>query len=126
MPGMLSEAQVGVLRRAAGGEAAFDPLFVALMTRHHEGAIAMADEALRREGAPRLRLMAHAIRQAQRAEIELMRGIARGPEVAAAAASALLVPAGQGRAERRNDAEEHGAPGVHPGGHGDDAADRPR
>ncbi len=50
MPGMLSEAQVRMLRRAAIGEAAFDPLFVALMTHHHEGAIAMADEAMRRGG----------------------------------------------------------------------------
>ncbi len=71
--------------------------------------------------------MAHAIRQAKRAEIELMRGITRGPETVAAAASALLDPAGEGRAERRNDAEEgHGAPGAHPGGHGGEAADRPR
>ena len=97
------------------------------MTRHHEGVIAMADEAMRRGGDPRLRLMAHAIRQAQCAEVELMRGIARGPETAATAASALLDPAGEGRAERRDDAEEgHGAQGARPGGHGGDAVDRPR
>jgi uncharacterized protein (DUF305 family) len=112
MPGMLSQAQMEMLGRATDG-AGFDPLFVALMTHHHEGAIAMADEAMRRAGDPRLRVMAHAIRQAQRGEIELMRGITRGSEVSAAATSALLEPAGEGRAERRNDAKGKGTPGDH-------------
>jgi uncharacterized protein (DUF305 family) len=107
MPGMLSAAQLVLLGQRR--DAAFDALFVALMSHHHSGAIAMADEAMRRAGDPRLRVMAHAIRHSQRGEIVLMQGVSRGPEVAAAAASALLLPAGQGEAERRLD-HQHAPP----------------
>jgi uncharacterized protein YjlB len=62
----------------------------------------MADAAMREAGDLRLRVMAHAIRHAQRGEIVLMEGVSRGPEVAAAAASALLAPAGDSTAERRH------------------------
>lgn len=100
MPGMLSAEQIAQLRQRQG--AAFDPLFVALMTHHHRGAIAMADAAMREGGDPRLRVMAHAIRHVQRGEIVLMQGVSRGPDVAAAAASALLAPAGESEAEQRH------------------------
>jgi uncharacterized protein (DUF305 family) len=107
MPGMLSAAQLAQLEQRH--DTAFDALFVALMSHHHSGAIAMADEAMRRAGDPRLRVMAHAIRHSQRGEIMLMHGVSRGPEVAAAAASALLQKAGEGEAERR--LEHQHAPG---------------
>ena len=71
MPGMLPAAEMEALRRT--DPAGFDARFVALMTRHHQGAIAMADEAIHGPGDIRLRLMAHATRHAQRGEIELMR-----------------------------------------------------
>jgi uncharacterized protein (DUF305 family) len=100
MPGMISPEQGAMLQGRRG--AAFDPLFVALMRHHHQGAIAMADAAMREAGDLRLRVMAHAIRHAQRGEIVLMEGVSRGPEVAAAAASALLAPAGDSTAERRH------------------------
>jgi uncharacterized protein (DUF305 family) len=112
MPGMLTPAQFAMLERRQGRE--FDPLFVALMSHHHRGAIDMADEAMRQAGDPRLRVMAHAIRHAQRGEILLMRGIARGPDVAAAAASALLAPAGTGEADQPRD---QGIPGAHDSSH---------
>jgi hypothetical protein len=96
MLGMLSPAQPAVLERYAG-EPAFDPLSVNLITHHHQGAIVMADEALRNAGDPRL--MAPAIRQAQRGEILLMHGIPRGFTVSRAAAMALLAPAGTHPAE---------------------------
>jgi len=82
MPGMLSPEQIESLRRAKG--AGFDPLFVSLMSFHHRGAIAMADETLVRAGDPRLRIMAHAIRHVQLGEIELMRGAEGLPAVWAA------------------------------------------
>jgi uncharacterized protein (DUF305 family) len=73
-------------------DATFGAFFVALMSRHHSGAIATADEAIRRVGDPRLRVMAHAVRHSQRGEVMLMQGVSRGPEIAAAAA--LLPPVG--------------------------------
>jgi len=82
MPGMLDPEEVDQLRGATGP--AFDPLFIRLMTTHHSGAIAMADEAMHEGGDPRIRIMAHALRHQQLGEIELMRGTAGFDAVAAA------------------------------------------
>jgi uncharacterized protein (DUF305 family) len=101
MPGMLSPEQIDGLRRTNGD--AFDLLFITLMTTHHQGAIAMADEALREAGDIRLRLMAHATRHAQRGEIELMHG-SEGLAAVEAATFSLLVPAGDASADRREQA----------------------
>ena len=90
MPGMLAPEQVAALRRASGP--AFDPLFVGLMTFHHDGATLMAQEAIERSGDLRLRLMAQAIRHEQRGEIALMHGLS-GPAAVQAAISNLLTPA---------------------------------
>jgi uncharacterized protein (DUF305 family) len=98
MPGMVSGEQMDSLRRADG--AGFDPLFVSLMTMHHKGAIAMADEALREASDIRLRLMAHATRHAQRGEIELMHG-SEGLAAVKAATLSLFLPAGEAEAEQR-------------------------
>jgi uncharacterized protein (DUF305 family) len=98
MPGMLSAAE---LQRAEEAESAsFDRLFVRLMTAHHEGAIAMADEAMREAGDPRLRIMAHAIRHGQRGEIALMEGPPRGFAATRAALDAMLSGPGEGIARR--------------------------
>jgi uncharacterized protein (DUF305 family) len=99
MPGMLTPEALEALRSAAPGR--FDPLFVAGMTAHHKGAIAMAEEALRSEADIRLKLMAHGIRHEQRGEIELMHGIRPGWPTVRAAFSALIAPAGQGVADRK-------------------------
>jgi hypothetical protein len=45
--------------------------------------------------------MAHAIRHAQRGEIEMLHGIPRGFAVSAAAWDAMLAPFGEGQAEQR-------------------------
>ncbi|MGG5821491.1 DUF305 domain-containing protein [Falsiroseomonas sp. HW251] len=105
MPGMLGPSEMAGLSAARGAE--FDAAFVVRMTRHHLGAVQMADWALRNAGDPRLRVMAHALRHAQRGEIELMHGIPRGFAVGAAALSAMLDPFGEGSAEAR--AGFHGA-----------------
>ena len=55
-----------------------------LMTRHHKGAVAMADAQLRDGSDPRLRIMAHAIRHGQQGEIALMHGVSGGGTVSAA------------------------------------------
>jgi uncharacterized protein (DUF305 family) len=71
MPGFLDVAQLDELRIVP--TAAFDPLFVKLMTSHHSGAVKMADDELRNGSDPRLRIMAHAIRHEQQGEIALMK-----------------------------------------------------
>jgi uncharacterized protein (DUF305 family) len=73
MPGLLGPAEIARLRAIEAP--AFDQLFVELMTRHHTGAVAMADSELRNGSEPRLRLMAHAIRHEQQGEIALMHGV---------------------------------------------------
>jgi uncharacterized protein (DUF305 family) len=101
MPGMLSPDEMASASRAEGPT--FDARFVRLMTRHHAGAIIMADEAIRQAGDVRLKLMAHGIRHGQRGEIELMHG-AEGIPAVEAAFLALTDPAGQHPAERRAEA----------------------
>ncbi|MFC1460142.1 DUF305 domain-containing protein [Microvirga arabica] len=98
MPGMLSREQMESLRRTNGAD--FDPLFIMLMTTHHQGAITMADEALREASDIRLRLMAHATRHAQRGEIELMHGT-EGWQAVKSATLSLFAPAGEAPADRR-------------------------
>jgi uncharacterized protein (DUF305 family) len=87
MAGMVSPQQVAALRMAGGAD--FDRLFVELMSFHHQGAISMADEALRKAGDPRLKLVSHAIRFQQRGEIVLMHSVS-GPKAVAMAVRALL------------------------------------
>jgi uncharacterized protein (DUF305 family) len=79
MPGMLDAAEVA---RLGSIEAlSFDALFLDLMTRHHKGAVAMADAQLRDGSDLRLRIMAHAIRHEQQGEIALMHGVSGGNAV---------------------------------------------
>ncbi len=91
MPGMLPAATFVALHNAP--PEAFDAGFVAAMSFHHRGAIAMADEALRRAADPRLRLMSHAIRHEQRGEIALMGGI-EGWAAVRTMVEDMLLPAG--------------------------------
>lgn len=105
MPGMIAPEAVERLRRTEGP--AFDGLFVELMTAHHQGAIAMASDAIQEAGDVRLKLMSHAIRHAQRGEIELMRGT-KGLQAVKAGVWAFLAPAGQRRAGREDQGARQG------------------
>jgi uncharacterized protein (DUF305 family) len=98
MPGMLAPEQLESLRNASADD--FDPLFISLMTTHHKGAVVMADEALRKAGDIRLRLMAHATRHAQRGEIELMHR-SEGIASVKAATLSLILPMGEAAADQR-------------------------
>lgn len=89
MPGMLSPDEMASARAASGAD--FDPLFVRLMTAHHQGAIAMANDALEHASDPRLKLMSHGLRHAQSGEIELMHGT-EGLAAVSAATRSLLAP----------------------------------
>jgi len=82
MPGLLEAGEVARLESTEASS--FDVLFLELMTRHHAGAVAMADAQLRGRSDPRLRIMAQAIRHEQQGEIALMHGVSGGGAVSAA------------------------------------------
>jgi uncharacterized protein (DUF305 family) len=79
MPGLLTNEQVGTLKAAQPAQ--FDRLFIDLMTVHHAGAVAMAEQELQGRGDIRLRIMAYAIRHEQQGEIALMHGVSGWPAV---------------------------------------------
>lgn len=72
MPGFLTPAEMRLVNLAPPDQ--FDAVFVEMMTRHHKGAVKMADQMWHSRGDPRLRVMAHAIRHEQQGEIALMHG----------------------------------------------------
>jgi uncharacterized protein (DUF305 family) len=76
MPGMIGPEQIARLRAAEAAD--FDRLFVSLMSAHHQGAIAMAYDALKNASDPRLRVISYSIGYEQRGEINLMHGTAPG------------------------------------------------
>ncbi|GLX09280.1 hypothetical protein Misp03_62060 [Microbispora sp. NBRC 16548] len=73
--GMASEEELTRLRTARGR--AFDTLFLTLMIRHHEGAVGMAAQELRRGRDRAMRAMAQDVVSGQQIEIARMRGIQR-------------------------------------------------
>jgi uncharacterized protein (DUF305 family) len=73
MPGMATPAQLRALSDASG--AAFDRMFVALMSVHHEGAIGMCGDVLRAGADERLQELATNIAAEQQIEIGRMREI---------------------------------------------------
>jgi uncharacterized protein (DUF305 family) len=82
MPGLLDPSEVDGLRSTEASS--YDRHFIDLMTKHHKGAVAMADAQLRNGSDPRLRIMAHAIRDEQQGEIALMEGVNGGNAVSVA------------------------------------------
>ncbi len=82
MPGMLTDAEMARLRAAPGSE--FERMFLELMIKHHEGALAMVAELLGSQGAAQdseLFALASDIEADQRAEIARMQSMlsAMGP-----------------------------------------------
>ncbi|WP_128926226.1 DUF305 domain-containing protein [Bradyrhizobium guangxiense] len=73
MPGFLTPAEMRQVKAAPSDR--FDAVFVEAMSRHHAGAVRMADQMWGSRGDPRLRIMAHAIRHEQQGEIALMHGV---------------------------------------------------
>lgn len=69
--GLASARDVALLRRARGRRA--DRLFVALMTRHHRGAIRMSARALRDTGQLDVSFLARGVLVAQRLELAMLR-----------------------------------------------------
>ena len=80
MPGMLTAEEMARLAAATGAE--FDRLFLELMIRHHEGALAMVAQLLATQGAGQdaeLFQFASDVDADQRAEIARMRGMLQAP-----------------------------------------------
>ncbi|WP_420711225.1 DUF305 domain-containing protein [Streptomyces sp. NRRL F-4428] len=73
MPGMATEQQLKELADARGAD--FDRLFLKLMTAHHEGALAMAGEALAGGNNVAVEEMATEVVATQSAEIHRMRAM---------------------------------------------------
>jgi uncharacterized protein (DUF305 family) len=73
MPGMIDEDEIARLRAAEGRD--FDARFVELMSRHHAGAITMAQEAMRLGGDPRIVIFSQGVAHQQCGDIALMHGL---------------------------------------------------
>ncbi|RXH25210.1 hypothetical protein XH99_24555 [Bradyrhizobium nanningense] len=73
MPGYLTPAEMRGVKAAPPDQ--FDAVFAEAMTKHHSGAVRMADQMWQSRGDLRLRIMAHAIRHGQQGEIALMHGV---------------------------------------------------
>lgn len=71
--GMMDDTEMAAL--AATTDAEFDTLFVDMMIRHHQGAIAMANAVLIEGTDPGVRALAEAIIAAQEGEIAEMQGL---------------------------------------------------
>lgn len=82
MPGFLTQAEMRQVKAAPADQ--FDTVFVETMSKHHAGAVRMADQMWLSRGDLRLRVMAHAIRHEQQGEIALMHGASGIAAVAAA------------------------------------------
>jgi uncharacterized protein (DUF305 family) len=75
MNGMMSDAEMSQLRQASG--AAFDRLWVQMMTKHHQGAVQMANTELSMGQNTDAKALATRIIRAQTAEIATMTALAK-------------------------------------------------
>lgn len=75
MPGMPSSDTIAELADLRG--AAFEARWLPVMIAHHQGAIAMSDEAWTQAGDPRLRLFAAQVRHAQDGQVKRMAALGR-------------------------------------------------
>lgn len=73
MPGMASDEEIARLT-AADGRAA-DRLFLQLMIPHHQGALEMAEVAMRDAETPQVRSLAASILQSQSAELKVLKSM---------------------------------------------------
>jgi uncharacterized protein (DUF305 family) len=71
--GMATRPQMDSLAAVSVGDA--ERLFLRLMIRHHQGGLAMAEEALGAAARPEVRRLAKAIVESQRGEIAYMEGL---------------------------------------------------
>lgn len=72
MPGMEDSFEMDMSKLSNSKDKAFDLAFIEMMTPHHEGAVAMAKEALQKSEKPEIKTLAGQIIKAQEAEIKMM------------------------------------------------------
>lgn len=70
-PGMMSEADMGDLKRASGGR--FDEMWLRMMIEHHRGALVMAHDELEHGQNAQTQQLARDVLRTQKAEIVQMR-----------------------------------------------------
>ena len=73
---MSMDAMTEALKNKSGDD--FDKAFIALMIEHHEGAVSMAELALKQAGHQEIKDLAKAIVEAQNKEIKDMKGWYQG------------------------------------------------
>lgn len=73
MPGMMTEQQMSDLTAATGQ--AFDAMFVQMMTAHHSGAVAMAEQQIKNGKNQAAKDLAASIVKTQTAEIKQMQNL---------------------------------------------------
>lgn len=76
MPGGMTEQDMSRLEKAP--DARFEDMWLEMMIRHHEGAVAMARDEVERGRSPEATELAQEIVDGQQAEIEQMRGMLKG------------------------------------------------
>lgn len=76
--GMMSQEEMGELEKASGQ--GFDRLFLTMMIRHHESAIAMAETEVEKGRFPPAQGLAAKITSSQRAEIDEMKSLLATPK----------------------------------------------
>lgn len=72
MPGMMDSMKMDMAKLSNVKDKDFDLAFIAMMTPHHAGAVAMAKEALQKSEKVEVKTLAGQIIKAQEAEIKLM------------------------------------------------------
>jgi len=73
MAGMASPTELAALEKSTG--AAFDRMFLQLMIKHHQGAVAMSGVAIEKGADPLIGELAQEVRVTQTKEIQTMRGL---------------------------------------------------
>jgi uncharacterized protein (DUF305 family) len=73
MPGMATDDELARLSGLTGSD--FDVLFLRLMLRHHLGGIHMVDGVLARSDRDEVVVLARRMKQGQRAEADVLRGV---------------------------------------------------
>ncbi len=72
MPGMMDSMKMDMAKLTNSKDKEFDLAFIDMMTPHHEGAVAMAKEALQKSEKAEIKTLAGQIIKAQEGEIKMM------------------------------------------------------
>jgi uncharacterized protein (DUF305 family) len=74
MPGMAESMKMDMAQLTAAKDKEFDLAFVEMMILHHDGAIEMSKDALKKSQHPEIKTLSNQIIKAQQGEIKMMQG----------------------------------------------------